>query len=304
VRAALIWSVRSLYGIIPARWQGEDEGVTRTRVWILLGLCALLVGGCLNERLLADEVVRRAQKALDRVKDCHMVLDIEMDTDLVKDSISVEVWASSNRLKVQVLSALNPQLQDLAFSTDGERSMSYSPHANQVLVGPADVVRLPSIVEQLIAARKEWIREVKPEEARIIARERRGGLVVYRIEAPLGETGVAQYAIDAKQWWVRQIVYQDDYMGRGTITMREIECMAHIPPEQFDLDIADGVPVRQVTLEGSRRPALQDTRSVVGFALRAPACVPAGAEFSMGDPYGMQATEIHKLKGTEWIGRS
>ena len=64
--------------------------------------------------------------------------------------------------------------------------------------------------------------------------------------------------------------------------MRKIECMEKIPPEQFDLDIADDVPIRQVTLQDNWRPTIQDAQAAVGFPLRAPTYVPAGAEFAIG----------------------
>jgi outer membrane lipoprotein-sorting protein len=199
------------------------------------------------------EVLQNTREVLDETGVFHLVLDIDVSTDLVKDSLSIDVWEKPpNRLKLQVLSAINPQLRGLAFATDGDRSTSYSPHANEVVVGPAEVVRLPSIIESLIRARTEWIQSADAQRVRVVAREREDGLVVYKIVLPLARDGYAEYWIDVRQWWVRRMAYQDDFLGRGTVRMREIEGFVDLPDTQFDLEIPDGATITEFATEDSR----------------------------------------------------
>jgi hypothetical protein len=258
-----------------------DRRVTRT-TWIVLGLCSLLIGGCLGHRLTAAEVVRHTQAALGGMGACHSILDLEIDTDLLKDSISLELWEQNpDRLKVRVLSAVNAQLRGLVFSTDGRQSVSYSPHTNQALIGPADRVKMPLLIERLIQARVEWIQGADPEKARIIARERDGGLVVYRIRIPLSQDGYAEYGIDARQWWVRRITYEDGYLGAGVVYVRLLECFAELDTAQFDLDIPDGVPISKVAMEDNRPLTIKEAQMAVPFPLRTPGYLPEGTRFSV-----------------------
>jgi hypothetical protein len=261
--------------------------VVKAHTWIGLVLCLCLTSGCLAQRLTAAEVVLYAQQALAETDSCQFILDIEMDTDLIKDSISVQVWEKSPaRRKVKVLSAVNPQLQELVFATDGTQSISYSPRAHQVLVGPAEVVRMPSIIERLVGAGGEWIRGADPQQATMVAREREGGLVVYKVKVPLGRTGVAQYWIDARQWWVRQVTYQDEYLGSGTVHVREIQCSSGaeggLRDEQLGPDIPDGVPVKEVVVEDNRPlETLDQAQMAVPFPLRTPDELPKDTRFSV-----------------------
>lgn len=196
------------------------------------------------------EVVNLAQQALSEAATCHLVLDIELNTDLLKDSLAIEVWEESpDRLKVVVLEAENPQLRQLAFTTDGTQSVSYVPHSNEVTVGPADQVGLPSVLEVLVRARRDWILAADAYLARVVAIERQDGLVQYRVEMPLGESGLIQYWVDARDWFVRRIEYEDSYLGEGAVRVREIECMADLPDAAFELDLPDGVPINEVAVQ-------------------------------------------------------
>jgi outer membrane lipoprotein-sorting protein len=226
------------------------------------------------------EVVQNAQAALAETKAFHIVLDVEIDTDLLKDTLSVDVWEEPpDRLKLRVLSAANSQLQGLTFATDGNQSMSYSPHANEVTVGPADVVKLPSVIESLIRSRREWIQAADAHKARVVALEREHGLVVYEIKVPLAQDGYAQYWIDVRQWWVRRVSYQDAFLGRGTVLVREIEGFDDLADTWFDLEVPDGVTVTEVTMEDSRPLTLEEAQMAVSFPLRTPAYLPPGIRF-------------------------
>ena len=245
----------------------------------MLGWLAL--GGCLSHRLTPDQVVVSAQEALSGMDDCHAVLEMEVDTDLLKDTVLAEVWQSaSNGLKVEVQSSTSPQLRGLEYVTDGTTSQLYDPQANQVLVGAADLVRMPSVIEQLVAARQQWIQEADPQLARLITRERENGLVMYQIEFPLQEGGAAQCWIDARQWWVRRIAYQDAYLGTGQVTVRDLDCSPDAVPA-LTLDIPDGVPIKEVTVEDNRPLSLEDAQLAVSFPLRTPAYLPEGTAFSV-----------------------
>lgn len=219
----------------------------KATAWALLGLWALAAFGCLHRRLDGAEVVSLAQRALSQPKAAHLVLQIEIDTDLIKDSLVVEVWEKPpQQMRVQVLSADTPQFRQLAFAIDGATSTLYVPHADKVMVGPRDLVRMPAVLEEAIRARREWILATDAQAARVLARERLGGLVVYKIEAQRGQTGWAHFWVDVRDWFVRKIAYQDEYLGSGTIVVEQLEYNADLA-DQFAFEPPAGVPVIEVT---------------------------------------------------------
>lgn len=254
------------------------------RAWGLLTLGVLFLGGCLSVRLTAEQVVQGAQRALHDVGLCHLVLDVEFETDLLKDSVTIEVWEQGlDWLRIQVLSAATPQLRGLAFATDGQQSIMYSAHSGEVLLGPADVVRMPSVVEQLVLVWKEWVQNVDPQQARLLARERDAGLVVYRIEIPLAGGGYAQYWIDAGAWWVRQVVYQDELLGTGHIVVRDMACTADGGPTldvRSALDVPAGIPIKEVVVEEDRPLTLEEAQVSVNFPLCTPTYLPGDTKLT------------------------
>jgi hypothetical protein len=242
----------------------------------------LWASGCLGYRLTPAEVAQLAQTALKTATVCRSVLDLEIDTDLLKDSVTLQLWEERpDRFKVEVLSALNPQLADLVFVTDGQQSKSFSPQANRVLVGPADRVKLPLVIETVLRSRIVWLESADPTQARLIARERDRGMVVYRIQLPLPQAGYVQYAIDARQWWVRQVDYQDTYLGKGRVGVREIACVDRMADTVFDIVAPDGVPVLQVQAAKDRPLTIKEAQMGVPFPLRTPTYLPPGTRFAM-----------------------
>jgi len=247
-------------------------------------LVALLLVGCLSYRLTADQVVQGAQLALQNAGLCHATLDIELDTDLLKDSISIELWQGEpGWLKVQVLSAQTRQLVGLAFATDGEQSISYSKSANEVLLGPADMVRMPSVIEQLVQVWKVWLLRADPQQARLVARERDAGLVVYKIEIPLEGDGYAHYWIDAGEWLVRQLVYHDDLLGAGKIIVRELSCTEYegpVPDVRSALELSAGIPIKEVAIKDDQPLTLEEAQLSVSFPLLVPTNLPGDTQLT------------------------
>lgn len=250
--------------------------------WVAAWLCLLVASGCLGYRLTPGEVVQLAQGALESAPVCRSLLELEIDTDLLKDSVTLQLWEERPlHFKIEVLAAVNPQLEGLAYTTDGLQSTSYLPHENQVLVGPADQVKLPLVIERVLRSRLAWLQGADPQNARLVAREREGGLVLYRIEIPLAEGGYAEYSIDARQWWVRKVDYQDSSLGQGRIEVREIECYEQTPGGTFELDLPEGVPVQQVEIVRSQSLTIKQAQIQVSFPLRTPAYLPEGTEFAV-----------------------
>lgn len=253
-------------------WYNRQE-VGRLRnspTWIVLAICVLLVVGCVSHRLSAAEVIHLAQQSLAEYRAWHLVLDIEIDTDMIKDSLSVEVWEEQPaRVKLVVLEAQSPQLRQLAFATDGTESQSFSPRRGEVTVGPAELVKMPSVLDSLIGAYSDWVLSADAYQARVIAIERQEGLVVYNVALPLDQ-GNASYWIDARDWLVRKITYEDDYLGKGTITVRTMERTDDWPDSAFELAIPDGVPITQVSVTEDDPLTLQGAQMAASFPLRIP----------------------------------
>ena len=276
-------SVRLLHAIL---WRGiirlEQSGkrATGAWVWLVSSVCMLVTSGCLGHRMSAVEVVQHVQASLQEAQACHSILSLDIDTDLLKESVLLEVWEQGTEsLKVSVLSAVNPQLRGMAFTTDGKQSMSYSPHANQVLVGPADRVKLPVVLARLVESRTDWIRQADPEDAAIVAKKREEGLVLYEVQIPLSASGFAVYSVDARQWRIWQIVYEDDYLGKGQIDVREMACVPEFADAQFLLDLPSGVPITEVSMADSRPLTIEEAQMAVPFPLQLPVYLPEGTRF-------------------------
>jgi len=232
------------------------------------------------------EVVRGAQDALARLRACDIVLDIELGTDLLRDSITVQVWEDGEgRQRVIVLAATSPQLCELAFVTDGQESLLYSPHTGQALIGPADVVQMPSVIEETVRAWRAWMENAVPRDARLVARERESGLVVYKIEVPLSQNGYARYWVDASSWLVRQVTYRDEHLGTGTIRVRQVDCTSRDVRATLGvrsvLTIPDGVPIKEVSVKENRPLTLEEAQRAVSFPLCVPLDLPGDTYFSV-----------------------
>ncbi|MFN2132006.1 MAG: LolA family protein [Anaerolineae bacterium] len=224
----------------------------RARKYILLGLCMLLVS-CLRERMTGEQVIALAQQSLRQEEGLHALLDIQVDTDLIKDTLSVELWEEPpQRLKLVVLESGNPQLRGLAFTTDGSQSKSYLPHANTVTEGPATSVKLPSVLETPVEARREWILEADAENSRVIGVERDSGRVLYHVQAAVGTLDAVQFWIDAREWLVWRVTYEDTYLGNGTIALREVQLVDDVPDSSFELNVPSGVPVTELGTDDGR----------------------------------------------------
>jgi hypothetical protein len=167
----------------------------------------------------------------------------------------------------------------MAFATDGNQSMFYSPHTEEFLVGPANRVRMPLVLEVPVAGSTEWLRRADLEAATIVAKERADGLVIYEVEIPLSADGYVQYAVDARQWWVREIEYEDAYLGRGQLYVREVSCHLDAAPAAFALDVPGGVPTMEVSTEDHRLLTIEEAQLAVPFPLRKPGYLPEGTRF-------------------------
>jgi hypothetical protein len=226
--------------------------MVRARRYILVALCMLLAS-CLRERMTGEQVITLAQQSLRQEKGLHAFLDIEVDTDLIKDVLSVELWEEPpEQLKLVVLESGNPQLRELAFTTDGSQSKSYLPHANMVTEGRATDVKLPAVLETPVEARREWILEADAETSRVIGVERDAGRVLYHVQATVGTLEAVQFWVDAHDWLVWRVVYEDTYLGNGTIALREVQLMDDVPESRFELDVPSGVPTTRVGMDGGQ----------------------------------------------------
>jgi len=250
--------------------------LNKVRAWAIVGLFALAAAaGCVSRRLTGPEVVSLAQQVLHQERASHYTLDIELSTDLIRDQLVVEVWeAPPDHLELRVLDASTMQLAGLAFATDGVRSVSYLPHTNEAVVGPAELVKMPSVLASLVSSRRDWVLAIEAAKARVVGRERRQGLLLYRIEAALGTSGSAQFWFDSQDWLVRQIVYQDEHLGTGTIYVRDLTSSDRATEIDLELPLPAGVPTRTVAPEQSRTYSYEEAQRGVGYRLRIPTALP------------------------------
>lgn len=250
---------------------------------VALGLCSFLLAGCLSQRLTAAQVIQNARQAIGEMRACHTTLRIEIKTDMFNDSLTIETWEKQpERFKMLVLSANTLQLHGMVFTTDGTTSISYSPHTNTATIGPADMIHMPKVLEEVSRARREWIQDVDLEQARLESRVRENGLMVYKVGIPIGQDGHAQYTIDVQQWWVRQVIYDDTYLGTGVISLDKIDCFDDLDDTVFAPNIPDGTTMDEVQItENQGFKSIDVAQTKVGFRLRKPTYEPQGTDFVM-----------------------
>ncbi len=266
--------------------EARGRGVRKAPTWVMLGLCAL-AAACLSHRLTGAEVVHLAQQAVQEAGPCHAVLEIEIDTDLVKDTLSIELWeAPPDRLKLVVVQAQSPQFRRLAFATNGKESISYSAHAGQVTVGAPDLVRLPAVLETVVLARRAWVTAADAERARVVSVERDGGLVLYQVEVPSGRRDAVRFWIDARDWLVRKAAYVDDYLGTGTIHVRELQQFTALPDAAFELNVPEDVPVARQPAENEQLSTPREAQMLANYRLRPPTYVTAETRVAYGYQIG------------------
>ena len=255
----------------------------------------VLVSGCVQRRLTGPEVVALAQKALRDERSLHYTLDIELDTDLIKDQLIVEVWeVPPDRLELRVLDASAMQLTGLAFVTDGAQSISYLPQAREAVIGPAELVKMPSVLANLVSLRRDWVLAIEASDAHVVAREREQGLVLYRIEAALGPGGAAQFWFDARDWLARQIVYQDEHLGTGTIHIRDLQTSDRAAEIDLALELPADVPTRSVTGKESRVYSYGQAQRGAGFRLRVPQVLPSETRFAWAYQLEQSVTFVYE----------
>ncbi|MBN1936444.1 MAG: hypothetical protein JW934_17405 [Anaerolineae bacterium] len=230
----------------------------------------------------AAEVTQNAQQALGKMQVCHAVLNVELNTEMFQESLSIELWERYPEwLRFDLRSASSPQLAGIAFTTDGETSILYSPHSNVATVGPADAVHMPQVIETIVDARRSWLREADPSQAELFAKVRENGLMVYKIDLTLRQHGSARYTIDAHHWWVRQIEYEEEYAGKGVIRLESMDCFDKLDDALFNIDIPEGATLEEAKIEDNSPLSLDEAQKKVSFKLRIPdaSVLPEGTRF-------------------------
>jgi hypothetical protein len=160
-------------------------------------------------------------------------------------------------------------------------------------VGPADRIKMPLVLELLLKGRAGWIQSADPEAAKLVAKEREGGLVIYKVQIPLSLSGHVVYAVDAKKWWVRQLVYEDRLMGRGQLHVRHMSCRPEAGAKQFVLDIPSGVPITDLSTEENRPLTMEEAQMAVPYPLRKPSDLPEGTRFARAHRQDAQVVLVY-----------
>ena len=104
--------------------------------------------------------------------------------------------------------------------------------------------------------------------------------MVYKIGMPLEPGGYARYWIDAHQWWVRRIAYEDQYLGVGTIDIRDMVVYHDLPLTHFELDIPSDATTIRIPDAESRPLALEEAQRMVSFPLHVPTYLPGDTSLS------------------------
>lgn len=224
----------------------------------------------MGRSLSAAQVIQNARRTLENMQTCHAVLNVGLDTDMLQESLTLELWERPPaRLRVDIRSASSPQLNGMAFTTDGQTSILYTPHTNIAALGSSNLVRLPQAVEAILEARRRWIQEVDPNQAQLFAQVREGGLVVYKIDSMRDQVSV-RFTIDAHQWWIRQIEYRGEYGDHGIIALETMDCSQPLDDALFNINIPEGTTLQEVRIEDNPPLTLAEAQTKFGYKLRIP----------------------------------
>lgn len=255
--------------------------------------------GCMGRSLSAAEVIQNARQALEDMQACHAVLSVRLDTDMLQESLTVELWERHPaRLRVDIRSASSPQLNGMAFTTDGQTSILYTPRTNVAALGSPDLVRLPQAVETVLQARRHWIQQINPTQAQLFAQMREGGLVVYKIDSMLDRISV-RFTIDAHQWWIRQIEYREEYGDHGIIALDTMDCSQPLNDAVFNVNIPEGTTLQEVRIEDNPPLTLAEAQAKFGYKLRIPR-----QDTLPPDTYFQVAYQLDKNMALIYTGRS
>ena len=287
--------------------------------WLVL--LALLMAACVpGQQPSAEEIVRRAQSAMENLEEVHAVVEAEVTpADGEAMRIVGEGWMQDERARATVLEASEEELVGALAVSDGETGWLYHPDVDVVLTGSREELEayreenqeqseLPAELDfnSLTEAVDELL-NITDEE--LVGSETIAGLDSWHLrltpnaEAPpqLSMLGGTVDLWISKEYDVPlQVTYTGGSMGEGRITVREYDADPTFEEGLFTFTPPEGAEVVDVATLLPERMTLAEAREAAGFTLLS---TPADtAEAALMDVFRVRDAYVQEFDGTlgEW----
>lgn len=278
---------------------------------VLAVILALGLGGlalaAFNSDPTSEEILTRVVETLDAAQDGYAIVRVEAETPDKSGWAVVKVWGKKvpdadpeatavaglltvpPKFRIEVREASESEAQGAVAVSDGEQLWLYVPARNTVKTGTVEEMHQHEgdaayppfeTPEELI----QWIMEVS--EVTLLGTEEVAGHVAYKLEfVPRPEelpeataTGVTGTAwVDRERWLPLQASFDGGEIGRGQVTVKQVELDVGLSDDLFSFQVPDGAEVVPVEKQELQHLTLEEARAAVDFALLMPAELPEGA---------------------------
>lgn len=287
---------------------------------LMLMLLGLLLAGCgpLGQPS-AEEIVRRAERAMNEMEQAHAVIEVEGTANDQSVRAVSEGWIAGKQGRAVVLEASEAAAVGTLAVSDGEQGWLYHPDSNVVLTGSlqelksyqeeqADGVMLDPAVDfaGLTASVDELLRIT---DQKLLGSDTIAGLEAWHLSlTPNAEAPPAVAAAGGTvELWISkahdlplQVIYRGGAMGEGRVTVRQYEATFEVDSDFFAFAPPAGAEVVDVATRLPEQMTLAEARAAAPFALLS---TPADrAEATLIEVYRLGDAYVQRFDGTlgEW----
>lgn len=309
-------------------------------LWLGLSLVgALLLAACGATQYSAEEIVQRMEATRAATNDAHATVAIDFTSDQQNGSFVVEGWLKKTgrtdeagqpiaKLRAEVKSAGQAELQGALLVSDGDTFWLYSPSKNQVVTGSrADLPRGVGAGGPTAQVLQDMIqRGMSALNVEVQGEETVAGVNTWKLKlTPKADTeqqlqldGIVEATmwVDEARALPLKLAIDAKDMGKGTVEVRSIETNTGLADDLFVFTPPPGatvVPVADIAAQAAPRTAtLDEARATVSFKLLAPGDLARGTALSevqlLGENtviqnYSGGALSFSLVQSTQDVGR-
>lgn len=281
--------------------------------YLLLSLMLLLAACNALGEPSTEEIVRRAEAAMDNLEQAHAIIEVEVSREGEVMRLVGEGWMNGEQKRGVVLEASEAELVGTLAVTDGESGWLYHPEHDKALTGD---------IEQIKAYHEEEADEMPAEfdlnsltemvdellhitEQELVGSEAIAGLDAWHLrltpnsEAP-PELNIAGGVVNL---WISQdydlplkVTYTGSSLGEGHVTVQEYEAEPELADELFTFTPPDGVELIDVETLLPERMTLIEAKEQAAFTVLS--TTDDTAEAALIDVYRVKDAYVQEFDGT------
>lgn len=265
----------------------------------------------------AEEIVRRAEAAMDNLEQAHAIIEVEVSTEEEIMRLVGEGWMDGEQKRGVVLEASKAELVGTLAVSDGATGWLYHPEHDKALTGDIEALKayheeeadeMPAEFD--LNSLTEMVDELlRITEQELVGTEAIAGLEAWHLrltpnsEAP-PELNVAGGVVDL---WISQdydlplqVTYTGSELGEGRVTVQLYEAEPELADDLFTFTPPDGVEVIDVETLLPERMTLIEAKEQADFRLLSTA--DDTAEAALHDVYRVKDAYVQEFDGTlgEW----